>query len=219
MKREYYTILFTMGLIDISQVDFSKFKIGKSGRALKLLYDNDSVSFCTSGLYTPFGVNQNVKDWSNFTEYAVECSLNQSTGEQATAFRDFLEKLDKTIESLLKDQVPEGFVYYNILRDNSQNYPKKMKLQFPRDKNGNFQSFIFDTDKSKIMLDDSSIESVVSKGKVFKCIIECAKIWVYNGKAGSIWNINQLKFSEATVPIASESVVDQIRVYSELMIA
>jgi hypothetical protein len=206
-------------MIDITQADFSKFKIGKSGRALKLLYDNESVSFCTSGLYTPFGVNQNVKDWSNFTEYSVECSLNQSTSEQATAFREFLERLDSTIENLLKDQIPDGFVYYNILKESS-NYPKRMRLQLPRDKNGNFQSFIFDTDKTKIMLDDSSIESVISKGKVFKCIIECAKIWVYNGKAGSIWNINQLKFSEVSIPVVTDDTrAEDARVYSELMIA
>jgi len=88
-----------------------------------------------------------------------------------------------------------NFVYNNILRQNG-NYPKLVKFNLPRDKNGNFESFIFDINKEKIPVSENNIEEILSKGKVFRAIIECVKVWVYNGKVGSIWKVVQLKFSE-----------------------
>ncbi|NDC96401.1 hypothetical protein EB118_25810 [bacterium] len=206
-----------MGLIDIQQVDFSKFKIGKSGKNYKLLYENEPAQFCTSTMYTPFGVNLNTKEWSSFTEYSIDCALNQSTSEASTQFKDFVENLDKTIQNLLtSENTTAEFVYYPMLWGTG-NYPKRLKLQFPRDKNGNFMSFVFDTNKQKVMLSENNIETLLSKGKVFKCIIECSRLWIYNGKAGSIWNINQLKFSQdlSLINTPDSSGMD---VYSQLMI-
>jgi uncharacterized protein YbaP (TraB family) len=73
-----------------------------------------------------------------------------------------------------------------------------MKLQLARDKNGNFESFIFNENKEKVKIDENNIDTILSKGKTFKTIIECVKVWYYNGKVGSIWKIVQLKFSEKT---------------------
>jgi hypothetical protein len=91
-----------------------------------------------------------------------------------------------------------------------------MKLQLPRDKNGNFESFIFDDQKEKIMLDSNNVSDIFSKGKVFKCIIECAKVWVYNGRIGSIWNVVQLKFTENKFHQAIGN--NSTEVYTQLMI-
>jgi hypothetical protein len=196
-------------MIDLQNIDDSFFQLGKSGRAVKLLYNKTPVQFCTSSLYTPFGIKSTIKDWSNFTEYYIDCSLNQSNSENAMSFRKSIEDLDEKIAELVKSNLSlfnsknetanDNFVYSPILREN-KTYPKLMKLQFPRDKNGNFESFIFDEQKQKIKLDDNNILEYLNKGKVFKCIIECSKIWYYNGKVGSIWNVVQLKFSDRSKP-------------------
>jgi len=190
---------------NVEQVAWDTFKLGKSGRNVKLLYGKEPVRFCTSTLYTPFGVKSIDKEWSNFTEYSVDCSLNNSSNESATSFRMFLERLDLKIQELVKENkdlfakgANEQFSYTNILRENGS-YPKLMKLQFVRDKNGNFESFIFDDKKNKVSISESNLTSVISKGKNFKCIIECSKVWFYNGKVGTIWNIVQLKLSEKQI--------------------
>lgn len=192
-------------IVDLQNIDKELFKLGKSGRSVKLLYNKEALQFCTSSLYLPFGVKSVIKEWSNFTDYNIDCSLNQSTSENAIAFRNSIEQLDKIITELVKDNLTlfnsknenanENFVYSPILRENGT-YPKLMKLQLPRDKNGNFESFMFDDKKQKIKLNENNILEFLPKGKVFKCIIECSKIWYYNGKVGSIWNVVQLKFSE-----------------------
>lgn len=200
---------------DLTNFDFSKLKIGKSGRILRLLYDNEPLSFCTSALYMPFDVNTTNKEWSVFTEYSIECSLDSSAGE---GMRTFLEQLDEKIEELLKGHpdVTSEFTFYKFFKENG-NYPKRMRLQLPRDKYGNFGSFIFDHTKKKIPLTEDNINKVLSKGKVFKCIIECSKVYMYNGKAGSIWNINQLKLAEPSErPQQQTSQVDQV--YSQMML-
>ena len=194
-------------LLDFQNVDWDLFKLAKAGRSVKILYNKEPLQFCTSTLYSPFGVKSIVKDWSSSTEYSVDISINQSTTEVAIVFREFLEKLDKKIEELTKQNVElfaskngdSNFIYCPVLREN-KNYPKLLKLQFPRDKNANFETFFFDENKNKIKIDESNIEQYISKGKLFKCIIECSKIWMYNGKVGSIWNTFQLKFTENKRP-------------------
>lgn len=195
-------------MLNIEDVDWNNFKLAKSGRNVKLLYNKEALQFCTASLYSPFGVKSAIKEWSNFTEYTLDCSLNQSNEENTSTFKEFVDKLDKKIEELVKENldlfanpktnVDKNFGYSPILKENG-NYPKLLKLQLVRDKNGNFLSFVFDNDKNKIKLTEKNIEELLCKGKVFKCIIECSKVWYFNGKVGTIWNIVQLKFNEKKV--------------------
>jgi hypothetical protein len=206
-------------MIDIQNIEWENFQLGKSGKAVKLLYNKEPVQFCTSSLYTPFGVKSVSKDWSKFDEYNVDCSFNQSTSETSIMFKEFVEKLDKKIKELVekngemfgaKDEFK--FEYNNIIKENG-NYPKLIKLQLTRDKNGNFESFLFDAEKQKIKINEGNVEEVLKKGKIFKCIIECSKIWYYKEKVGSIWNIVQLKFADTKMVTQNNS-----NVYNTLMI-
>jgi len=192
-------------MIDIQNVDWNEFKLAKYGRVVKLLYKKEPVQFCTTALYTPFGVRSIDKEWANFTEYSVDCVLNQANSENAVAFRKFLEQLDKTLVQLFKDNLyifnndmNGNETYCPVLRENGS-YPKLMKLQLPRDKNGNFETFMFDESKQKLQVTENNVTELLPKGKTFKCIIECSKVWFYNGRVGSIWNAVQLKFSDPKI--------------------
>jgi len=212
-----------MSRLEIDNVDWNNFRIAKSGRAIKLLYNKEPVQFCTAALYTPFGVRSQVKEWSAFTEYHLDCSLDQATSEAASAFRNFLSQLDEKIKELVvenKDMFAEDDCIYTPMLKENGSYPKLLKLNLQRDRNGNFQSFVFDTNKDKIKISDSNIEELLSKGKVFKCIIECSKLWCFKGKIGSIWTINQLKFIEKRVIGGSsgEHAAMQSDGYNNLMI-
>jgi len=218
-----------MTVVNLDTLEDNNLKLGKSGRAIKLLYNKEPIQICSSTLYTPFGVKSVNKEWSNYAEYNIDCSLNQSASETSIIFRNSIEKLDKIIEKLVKENINlfnsknetanEKFVYSPILRENST-YPKLMRLQLSRDKNGNFESFIFNENKQKVKIDENNIDEILSKGKTFKTIIECVKVWYYNGKVGSIWRIVQLKFSERSFskqePIEEEGSSKNI--YNQLMI-
>jgi hypothetical protein len=188
-------------ILDLTNYDLERFSLGKSGRNVKILYDKEPFQVCTTTLYTPFGVKNVSKEWSNFNEYWLDCSLNQSPNENSSNFRKFIDDLDKKIVELVNNNkdffqnYSDNLQYNAFLRENKE-YPKLAKLQLPRDKNGNFESFVFDENKKKIRVSESTIEELLTRGKTFKCIIECSKIWVYNGKIGSMWNIVQLKLAE-----------------------
>jgi hypothetical protein len=181
-------------MIDIDTVNWDSFQLAKSGKTWKLLYNKEPVQFCTSTLYSPFGIKSVTKEWSTFSEYSLDCSLNQSNNVNATAFREFLEKLDEKVKELVEEAM-QGATYHKILRENG-NYPKLMKLQLNRDKNGNFHTVFFDENKEKLRVNEGNIDDLLPRGKTFRCIIECSKIWSYNDKVGSIWNIVQLKFAD-----------------------
>lgn len=215
--------------MDLQNINIDDFKIGKSGRAIKLFYNKEPVQFHTSTLYLPFGVKSVNKEWSDYSEYNIDCSLNQSSSETSMTFRKSIESLDKIVQELVKNNLElfnsknetanENFTYFPILRENG-NYPKLMKLQLPRDKNGNFESFLFDENKQKIKLEEDNIETHLNKGKAFKAIVECVKLWYYNGKVGSIWKVVQLKFSEKTQfkDQTQDTSVNNSTIYSQMMI-
>ena len=218
-----------MGIINLDTFDETKLKLGKSGRAIKLFYDKEPIQICSSTLYTPFGVKSITKEWSNYSEYNIDCALNQSASETSVNFRKNIEKFDSILHNLVKEntslfsskneQCNENFIYSPILKENG-NYPKLIKLQLSRDNNGNFNSFIFNENKEKVKITEENIEEILSKGKTFKVIMECVKVWFYNGKVGSIWKIVQLKFSERNYEkinnVNSEENVKNV--YNQLLI-
>lgn len=195
-----------MAIISIDSVDWNKFSLAKSGRTVKLLYDKEPVKFCTATLYSPFGVKSVDKEWSNFLEYSIDTSTCST--ESSEKFIKFVEQLDETIQKLVDDNLAlfnttkanatEDYDYCPIFKSNG-NYPKLMKLLFTRDKNGNFESFVFDNQKNNITISENDLVDTIPRGQRFKCIIECAKLWFYNGKVGSIWNIVQLKLGAKEV--------------------
>jgi hypothetical protein len=186
----------------INSDNIKDIKMGKSGRTVKLLYNKAPIQIHTATMYLPFGVKSVNKEWSNFNEYNIDCSLNGSDSETAVNFKNTMLSLDLAINNLVKEncnlfniQPNQDFAYSSILRENGD-YPKLMKLQLSRDKNGNFDSFIFNEKKEKVPINESNIEQHLCKGKLFKAIIECVKVWYYNGKVGTIWKVVQLKFAE-----------------------
>ena len=62
-----------MTVVDLQNLEIENLKLGKSGRAVKLMYNKEPVQICTSTLYCPFGVKFVAKEWSNFTEYYIDC--------------------------------------------------------------------------------------------------------------------------------------------------
>lgn len=215
-----------MPAIDLQTLDISNLKLGKSGRAVKLLYNKEPLQLCTSTMYIPFGVKFSVKEWTTYPEYYLDCFLNNSKSDVSVNFKDCIERLDGMVSDLVKENLrlfdsktetaKQNFGYSPILRENGQ-YPRLMRLQISRDRNGNFESFVFDENKQKVKIDENNIESILCKGKTFKTIIECVKVWYYNGKVGSIWKVVQLKFSERTV--SNDPVENSTEnVYNTLMI-
>ena len=208
-----------MSVLKLSDIELEKLHLAKSGRAVKLVYEKSAFQMHTAKLYIPFGVKSVNKDWSPLTEYYIDCSLNQSDSATAIEFRQQIEVLDQSIKNLCTEtdmftgKDTSSVTYNPILRENG-NYPKLMRLQLPRDKNGNFTFFAFDENKGKIKITESNIENVLSKGLVFRGIIECQKVWLYNGKIGTIWNLVQMKLCKDFVkpkevtPI-TECIIDE----------
>ena len=201
--------------INILDLDLTKLDLGKSGRAIKLLYNKQPLQLVTSKMYTPFGVKIYNNDYSSFTNCHLDCSLNGGQGQDEVS--SALDALDNKIvelikgkSNLFKDAVNIDFdddisTYYSPFLRPNKNYPKLMKISLPRDKNGNFDFVLFSENKEKVPVDDKNIEDIFCKGTSFKGIIECSKLWYYKGKFGSTWNLVQLRFSPKGVNVDEDT--------------
>jgi hypothetical protein len=200
-----------MSHVNLADIDLSQLKLAKSGRMIKVIYNKEPLQLVTGKMYTPFGVKINTNNYSNFTTCHLDCSLNQSKSEVSVKYKESLEALDKRIIELIQESlhlfntdteyqvedIPN--IYSPILREN-KTFPKLMKITLPRDSKGNFDYVIFNENKEKVNITgDDILTEVLCKGKIFKGIIECGKIWYFKGRFGTTWNLKQLKFVENTI--------------------
>ncbi len=223
-----------MSHVNLFDLDFNKLKLAKSGRNIKVMYGKEPLQLVTGKLYTPFGVKVNQNSYSSFTTCHLDCSLNQSKSEASVKYRESIEALDRKIIELIQDNLHlfnTGNTNYNtgdipniyspMLREN-KTYPKLMKISLPRDSKGNFECVIFDENKEKVLIDDNNVEEVLCKGKIFKGIVESCKVWYFNNRFGTTWNLKQLKFMEnVSVDVGGDGSVekeDRSQIYQNIMI-
>lgn len=180
-----------MSAMKIDNVVFDNIKLGKAGRSTKLLYVNDgskgNLKVSTPKLILKF-LNSTTKEWANFTEFSMDCSIHDI--EDENSLLEFSNNINKRIieenRSTYEDQA-----YFSMIKEN-KNYPKMIKLVFPRDSNGNFETVVFDKEKNKVMITEDNIEDIFKRNLTMKCIIECVKVWNVNSKYGLIWNVTQI---------------------------
>ena len=193
-----------MSHVNIHDIDLNELKLAKVGKVVKLLYKKEPLQLVTSKMYAPFGVKVQNNDYSSYTKCHLDCSLNQNNSTVSVKYREALEALDQKIAELIKEHVhlfniKETIDYDNyytpVLKEN-KSYPKLMKITLPRDRNGNFDFVVFNENKEKMPLDDNNIEQTLSKGKIFKGIVEFSKVWFFKGKFGVMMNLVQMKFIE-----------------------
>lgn len=185
-------------LMTLNNIEFEKLNLGKSGRSFKLIYDKQLLQIATNTLYMPFNLNKYKKQWSNFEEYTVDCYIDDSKSNndyivKLTQFNDSIFDLIKSNKNLFNVPDNEDIIYSSFYREN-KTYPKLFKLQLPRDTQGNFLTQFFDENSEKIFVDENNIEELLTKKAIFKTIIGCSKVYLYQGRAGCIWDILQLKF-------------------------
>ena len=182
---------------DLLKLNFDNLMLAKSGRVIKLIQNKQPLNLSTETLYLPFGVSKFKKQWSAFEEYSVDCYVNDSNNNteyvsKLTDFNDHLFNLSKSNLQLFGLH-PSVEVTNSPFYRNNKTYPKLLKLQLPRDQNGNFTTQFFDENSQRIIVNEQNIETILSKKILFKSIITCSKVWAYQNKIGSVWNITQLK--------------------------
>lgn len=193
------------------EMDFDKLKVGLDKKTVKLYYEkkdenNNSIledfQIQLPHMHLPFGLkeNENKNQWSNFKEYYFDCGLKDFS--EKDNFNQFLTNLNNKVMTLInesknfKDNCNENN-YYKIHKSNNL-----IKLNLLRDKEGNFNSYVFKYNSGKkhekILLKDENIYDVVKQGTMFIPTINCSKIYFYKEKFGSIWNIVQMLTIEKT---------------------
>jgi predicted transcriptional regulator len=192
-------------MLSIEEVDFNELRLAKSGRTVKLLYgvEKKPLQIKTPKLYSPFGLKVFNNSYSQFNDCSIDCSIQTTGQDKVSELHAKFNALTARIKELINEQLSlfgvkdpiTDIQLGEIFRENGA-YPKLMKINCPRDKNGNFDFVIFDENKEKIRITDSNIESILTKGKTFVAILECNKIWYYKEKFGISWNIIQGRFNK-----------------------
>lgn len=198
-----------MSHVKIEDIDVNQLKIAKSSRTVTLRYNNLPFQLATCKLYSPFGVKGTNSDYSPFTNWTIDCSIDQNNSDASQLYQTNIDLLDTRLIELIKESCNSfnprnmeevdltGDFYSPILRNN-KTWPKLMKISVPRDTKGNLLSVIFDENTEKIPITDKNIEQILCKGKVFKAIIEFSKFWIYKGRIGTTWHLIQMKLISKT---------------------
>lgn len=178
---------------NLQELVFDQFNLAKVSRNVRLIHNKQNLNINTQVLYMPFNLNKYKKQWSNIDEYSVDCYVQDvACSEKLTQFDEYIFDLTKKNAQLFGVANMNDVSYSPMYREN-KTYPRLLKLYLPRDNNGNFTTQFFDDKSERIIVDENNIETILTKKTMFKCIITCSKVWYYQNKIGSIWNIVQLK--------------------------
>jgi len=213
---------------DLNKLNFKSLSLAKSGRTVKLIVDKQPINISIPCMYIPFGLNKIKKQWSNFEEYSVDCYLSNISNylNESKEFDNKMNELNDAIFNISKENIQlfnvpnsDDLTYSSFYRDN-KTFPKLLKLHLPRDTNGNFTTMFFDENSNPIVVNENNIETILSKKTSFKCIMTCSKVWIYQNKIGSIWNIVQLKLISNTGASTSNSnqTTSEESIYTQTLI-
>lgn len=193
-------------ILTLNSCDTSNFRLGNVKKATKLLYDKESTFLKTPKLYLPFGAKINkFKTYSSFDEYYLDCSVSDEESEESVAFYKLISEIESTVVSLIeKDNGVlfknfHGPVMLNSLFKKQDNYKPLIKLSLPRNTNGEFNCEFFDQEKNALVVSDSNVQELLSRGANFRAIIELDRVWFFNDKFGITLKLKQLKFSKEQV--------------------
>ena len=214
--------------INILDLDITKIGIAKIGRNIKLIDLNTQkpLEIVTDKMYIPFGIKCNKNNYNSFDNCYIDCSLNQSKTQISVRCKKSFELLDEHIKTLIlnntnlfkdADITNIDIDYAPVLREN-KTFPKLIKLNLSRDGQGNFTSFVFDENNEKIWIDDTNIHDIIPKNKIFIGIITCNRIWYFNGRFGTSWDIKQLKLTSQSNDNSNNNVNNTETNYAKLMI-
>ena len=200
------------------EFNFDCLKIGLDKKTPKLYYERrdendapvlDELQIQFPHMNVPFGIkeNEHKNQWSNFKEYYFDCSLKHSVEEEN--FNNFMQKLNEKIKSLINEcssfkEPCTDDNYGNIERTGKFN--SLIKLNVLRDKEGNFNSYVFRYNSAKkhdkVLIKDENIHEVIKAKTIFIPIVNCSKIYYYKERYGSIWNLIQMLIIEKQVETA-----------------
>lgn len=168
------------------EFDLNKLSLVTSGKNLKLKYDGKDFKLKTDILFCPFDCRINMQSWQKFKQWSISCNIINDDFLNFT--NNFNEKLKQLLYGL--NLMDNNTTYRNLVYT-SGNY-SSLSFNFKRTKTGSFASFIFDNDKEQIAINDDSLSNVLTR-KYIKAVVECEKIYIYNEKVGSIWDLDQCK--------------------------
>lgn len=205
-----------MSHINLSDIKNENINIGKSGRSVKLLYSKQPFQIVTCKLYLPFGLKETPNNYSQLPSLSLDCSIDNSCIDNQIYFENLDEYLSNFLAenkhyldiNMNNDELKKN--YFPILKEN-KSYPKLLKINLPRDNNGNLDFVLFDSNKERITINNSNITEILTKGKTFKAIIECSRVWFFQNKIGTTWILKQLRFCDKKIdPIDNNIINDSI---------
>ena len=207
-----------------SKVSFSQVKILDSGgKQAYVNYDAGKFLFQTPALPLPYGMS--TYDKAGPIKYSVELSLRgyDEAGNKAKEIYDALAALDEFMveqgvknsrawfKADLKPDVVRAF-YTPIVKwskdkdGNVKPYPPGLKVNLR--KNGE-QFDVKMYDSNKVEYQGVSVEDLLMKGSVVRCVMQCTGIWFAGGKYGLSWKAVQMVMDSVPDSIRGCVVVDE----------
>jgi len=162
-------------------INFSKSLVYKNPDKLERLLAK------TPYLFIPYGISKYNKN-TGAVKYSLTVALSPISGIREV-FLEFLENIDKYIESRLSNLVPKKYSFVSSIKQNDDDmYTYKLVLNFPTVQ-GNYDFLIHDHNKETKQL------SYIRPRTKMISIIELDDIWINDNdkKYGTSWNIRYIK--------------------------
>jgi hypothetical protein len=193
-------------------------RLNTGGAVIYVNYNNGSCFLQTPMMRAPFGITTWASDSGGPDKTSIDVSFDgRETNEEMNIFFKAISDLD---ERILKDAFANQQLWfkkkhptidvlqalytpcirYSRDKDTGEintRYAPNMKLNLPKDKDGELTTVAFGDKRQEINLSEL-IQSGNSRGARVQSIVQLSSIWIVGGKFGVSWKVKQIRICEST---------------------
>ena len=196
---------------DASLLTFGEVNSLKSGaKAVDVKYDGRALMMQIGSLDLPYGLNED--DKFGPVKYSVNVSLRDyDSNPKVKAIFQALDAMDTRVmtECVDKNWLRKPGMTQQILKQmklykpsvkfsedengNRKQWPPTVKVNLRKNKDGQFETAFYDTDKKQINTKDIPLKDVIVRKTQATLLIECTGAWISSVGCGLSWKAKQMR--------------------------
>lgn len=212
--------------MDLSGISFSDVRtLDNGGKMINISYNGQKLFMQLPSLIANYGLSVWPSDKGGYDKVHLDLSLTGYDGTNPNV-KTFFDKMTQFDELLINTAMANSKAWFRKIIANrdiaqavftplvkfskdkvtseiSTQYPPVIRLQIPRNKNGEIDIEIYDASRNRLKFDD-----VDFKKAAVTAIVQVSSVWLISGKFGVTMKVQQMKINQSQSKLSTFAFVD-----------
>lgn len=212
--------------LDVSAISFSDVRtLDNGGKMININYNGQKLFMQLPSLIASYGLSVWPSDKGGLDKMHLDLSMAGYDGTNPNV-KTFFDKMTQFDDLLIDTAMTNSKAWFRKVLANrevaqavftplvkfskdkntgelSTQYPPVVRLQIPRNKNGNIDVEIYDANRNKLNFDE-----VDFKRAAVTAIVQVSSVWLISGKFGVTMKVQQMKINQSQSKLSTFAFVE-----------